>query len=186
MLLAIIEYQSSKKLKTVILQASARSNGNTQKIAQLLAAEINADIIILNEYDIAAYDYEHSHTDDDFLKVMRQIVSYDRIIMATPVYWYSMSAQLKIFLDRITDCLKIEKDLGRLLKGKSLAALSCGSDDYEVLGFFEPFKLSAEYLHMSYIGDIHTWIEQEVSELVMDKIKSFALQIANHAGQSTQ
>ncbi|MCP4458779.1 MAG: NAD(P)H-dependent oxidoreductase [Cytophagales bacterium] len=38
--------------------------------------------------------------------------------MATPVYWYSMSGIMKVFLDRIYDVLTIEKELGRKLHGK--------------------------------------------------------------------
>lgn len=92
---------------------------------------------------------------------MKKISEYDRLIFVTPVYWYSMSGIMKNFFDRITDCLIVEKELGRKLRGKSMGAISCGSDDSQTLGFFEPFRKSAEYLGMQYIGDVHTWIDRE-------------------------
>ena len=55
-----------------------------------------------------------------------------------------------------------------------MAAVSCGSDDIETEGFFVPFKNSAEYLGMQYLGNVHTWIENEAPEQeVLTKIKSF-------------
>ena len=35
------------------------------------------------------------------------------IIFVTPVYWYAMSGRMKVFFDRWTDLLKIDKDTGR-------------------------------------------------------------------------
>ena len=91
------------------------------------------------------------------------------------VYWYSMSGLMKAFFDRITDCLKIEKETGRKLRGKYMAAISCGSDDNEVEGFFVPFQKSADYLGMTYVGNIHTWIESNhPPEIVWNLISEFA------------
>lgn len=88
-----------------------------------------------------------------------------------------MSGLLKNFLDRITDCLKSEKETGRKLRGKNLVIISCGSEEAEVEGFFVPFQLSAEYLGMNYCGHVHTWIEEDMSEEVKTKINFFAIQL---------
>ena len=54
-----------------------------------------------------------------FLPTIKELNSkYDTWIFVTPVYWYSMSGQMKIFLDRITDLLKWHKDEGRKIRGK--------------------------------------------------------------------
>lgn len=109
---------------------------------------------------------------------MRRIVNYDLIVFATPVYWYSMSGLMKNFFDRITDCLKIEKDLGRQLRGKKAMAIACGSDDHEAKGFFLPFRESSNYLGMTYLGNLHTWIEDESpDEIVLKRIKDFMLSL---------
>ena len=162
-------------MKTLIIQGSSRSTGNTSNIIGLLKEQLHADLIDLRLKNISAYDYEHHNQNDDFLPLMREVVKYDLIILATPVYWYSMSGLMKNFLDRITDCLKIEKETGRKLRGKSLAAIACGSEETVTRGFFEPFRLSAAYLGMEYCGDLHTWIEEvEPTQQVKDSVTTFA------------
>lgn len=58
----------------------------------------------------------------DYLNLMKQILDkYETLILATPVYWYSMSGIMKVFFDRLTDLLTIEKEFGRKLRGKKTA-----------------------------------------------------------------
>lgn len=148
-------------MEILIIQGSARKNGNTNKIVNYIQEKMECDFIDLKGYSISNYDYDSRNKDDDFLPLMREVVEYDLIIFATPIYWYSMSAIMKMFFDRITDCLKIEKETGRKLRGKAMAMVSCGSDEEIKEGFEMPFKESANYLGMTYKGSVHTWIEEE-------------------------
>jgi len=161
-------------MKYIILQGSSRSNGNSNKIAKIIQKKMNADLIDLKKKSINSYNYEHQYHEDDFLEVMRNALKYDTLIFITPVYWFSMSGIMKTFFDRITDCLRVEKDLGRRLRGKNMIAISCGSGEEETEGFFIPFKKSSSYLGMNYLGDLHTWIdENEADTLLIEKIESF-------------
>lgn len=141
---------------TIIILGSSRSNGDTAKAVQILQKNIDCDVVDLNDYDISYYDYEHKNKGDDFLPLMRRIIKdYQNIIVATPVYWYTMSGILKVFFDRTSDLLTIEKDLGRQLRGKHFGAISCcinGNVDDE---FWHPFKKTAGYLGMTYVGNVH-------------------------------
>ena len=144
----------------VIIQGSSRSQGNTSRIVSYICEKTAFDVIDLNTKNIGYFDYKHANQDDDFLPLMRTIVdNYQLIVLVTPVYWYTMSAQMKTFLDRISDCLKIEKHTGRKLRNKYLAAISSSEHNDVPQHFFEPFRLSAEYLGMHYLGDEHAWIE---------------------------
>ena len=165
-------------MKSIILQGSSRSRGNTNQVAKIFAKNLPAEIIDLKLKNINSYSYEHENSGDDFLQTMKQIAEYDTLIFMTPVYWYAMSGLMKNFFDRITDCLKIEKETGRKLKGKNMIAVSCGSDESETIGFFVPFKNSAEYLGMHYLGHIHTWVENgRLEQKVIDKVVVFINQI---------
>ncbi len=161
------------KKDTVVILGSSRSDGDTAKVVQDLQKRIGCDVIDLNEYDISYYDYDHANKDDDFLPLMRTIIQdYQNIIFATPVYWYTMSGILKVFFDRISDLLTIEKDLGRALRGKGFGAISCcirGSIDEE---FWHPFKKTAGYLGMTYLGDVHvdTFNNQQLLEDFANRI----------------
>ncbi len=161
-------------MKIIIIQGSSRSTGNTSVIISALRTHLQADLLDLRTINISPYDYENANRGDDFLPAMRNIVTYDLIILVTPVYWYSMSGLMKNFLDRLTDCLKIEKETGRKLRGKALAVIACGSDNNQTPGFFEPFKLSAAYLGMDYLGSLHTWLVGEPEIEVLNSLSGFA------------
>lgn len=163
--------------KTVIVQGSSRSHGDTSKIVNYITSKNNIDVIDLLTKHITHYDYEHKNANDDFLDVITHIIkNYDTIIFITPVYWYTMSGILKVFFDRISDLLTIRKDLGRKLRGKNMAMLSISNHDDLKKGFSMPFIETAKYLGMPYLGDIHTYIEDDIiSDDVKQKIDAFLI-----------
>lgn len=157
-----------------VILGSSRKNGHTQQIINELQKDVQVTVFNLLDFQIAPYRYDHRH-DDDFLELMEKLMEFDVWLLATPVYWYSMSGEMKIFLDRWTDMLKIRKDLGRAAAGKSLAWLSCGSESEEVPGFEQPFKLTAGYMDMDYAGGCHTWLNGSgIEEEVSTRIHEFA------------
>jgi len=147
----------------LLLQASARSDGNTHQVATKLVAEFNARHLDLLDYVIYPFRYKQEYpTDDDFLRLIEEeVLAHDHIVFASPVYWYSMSGGLKIFFDRLSDLLKSRKDLGRRLRGKRMSVLSVSNDAAVNDSFFDAFRLSAEYLGMEYGGEWHGWVEED-------------------------
>lgn len=144
-------------MKTLIILGSSRKDGDTKKAVDEVVSISGWDLIDLNDYDISYYDYEHKNLNDDYLPLMRKIIeNYDVLIFATPVYWYSMSGIMKVFFDRITNLLDLEKDLGRKLRGRSMAAISCSGGGNLGEHFWLPFSESAGYLGMKYLGNLHT------------------------------
>ena len=138
---------------TVIIQGSSKSNGDTNTILNYLNTSNQFDIIDLNTKNIGHFDYDFKNANDDFLQLMEEIIEkYDTIIFVTPVYWYSMSGILKVFFDRISDLLKTEKDIGRKLRGKSMAMISCSNANDLKEGFSMPFIETANYLGMNYFA----------------------------------
>jgi len=168
------------QVSTVIIQGSSRSAGNTHKVVECISNLFPANIIDLNDYDISYFDYHHANKNDDFIPLMKSIVDqYDTIIFASPVYWYSMSAQMKTFFDRISDLLKIEKPLGRMLRGKRMATISCSGHDDVPDAFYEPYRLSADYLGMTYLGEMHGYVENdEIPIEVQTRLANFASKIS--------
>lgn len=169
-----------RQADTVIILGSANSDGNTRKIVDTLIELLGCDLIDLNEYTIGYFDYDFKNQHDDFIPLMETITArYATLIFATPVYWYSMSAVMKTFFDRISDLLKFRKDLGCQLRGKSVAVLSCSGDNDLAAGFDMPFRESADYLGMLYLGAYHSWVAKgdipkeamEVLELLAKKLK---------------
>jgi len=150
--------------QTTIILGSARSDGHTAQMAQQIAARLGAHIIDLKEYQIEHYDYEHGYKNDDFIALIREsVIKADTLILATPVYWYSMSGRMKVFLDRFTDLLKIEKDLGRQLRGKSLAVFTTSNGGNLGDYFWRPFVETADYLGMKYLTNAH-FLEENIQQ----------------------
>jgi multimeric flavodoxin WrbA len=142
--------------KKVIIVGSSRSDGNTSKIVSKISNQINVDVIDLREYTISYYDYENKNSEDDFLSLMKLIIEkYDTLVFATPVYWYTMSGIMKVFFDRFSDLIRIEKELGRKLRGKNMFVISNSDDDTLDYDFYLPFRLSANYLGITYLGEKH-------------------------------
>lgn len=147
----------------LLLQASARPNGDTYRVAQHLARKLDADHLDLLNYKIHPFNYDQAYPpDDDFLRLIaEEVLSRDQIIFASPVYWYSMSGPMKIFFDRLSDLLKSRKDLGRQLRGKRLSVLSVSNDEAINASFYDAFRLSAEYLGMDYGPVWHGWVAED-------------------------
>ena len=142
--------------RKVIIVGSSRSNGNTSAIAEKIAIDIKADVIDLRTYTISYYDYESNNIADDFLPLIKSVLEkYDTIVFATPVYWYSMSAIMKVFFDRFSDLIKIEKETGRKFRGKSMFVVSNSYDEELDYDFYMPFRLTANYLGINYLGNKH-------------------------------
>jgi len=159
---------------TLIILGSSRNDGNTREIAELVKRKTNSDFINLSDYLINYYEYEDTNREDDFIEIIDKLLQYDQIVFATPVYWYSMSAQLKTFFDRLTDLITIRKDLGRKLNNKNIYLISCSASEVEPLSFDIPFKETSAYLRMNFIAHLHVWKRnEEFSSELSPKIDKF-------------
>ena len=142
--------------KTVIILGSSRKNGNTTKIVDEISKEHGIEVINLSDFNISYYDYESKNREDDFFPLIKGIIeNYDTLIFATPIYWYNMSGIMKVFFDRFSDLIRIEKETGRKLRGKKIGVISNSHDDEIEESFYIPFKKSADYLGMEYLGRAH-------------------------------
>lgn len=165
-------------MKGVVILGSSRSNGNTRKIVDLFIDQTRYDLIDLRDHKIEHFDYDIVKSEDDFIPLFKRIIeNYNLIVFATPVYWYSMSGIMKVFFDRITECLGNEKELGRKLRGMNMAMISCSYRDDRDESFALPFSESASYLGMNYLGDIHTWVDdpKAIKKEVLEKIEALAI-----------
>jgi len=140
----------------VILLGSSRSQGNTAKVASIISKQHDIDVIDLKDFSFSYYDYDNLNKDDDFFPLIKFIIEkYNTVIFATPVYWYNMSGIMKVFFDRFSDLIRIEKETGRKLRGKNMFVISNSHSNNIEDTFYIPFQKSAEYLGMNYKGNLH-------------------------------
>lgn len=164
--------------ETVVILGTSRDDGNTWATVQTVLGGRSVEVVKLSDTQFSTYDYRHRNEDDGFLPLIETIARKSFWILATPVYWYSMSAQLKIFFDRLSDLITIRKDLGRLLRGKSVAVVACGTDETIPDGFEVPFQRTCEYLGMRYVGAFYLPYGKD------DRVSSAHLEEAREVGVS--
>ncbi len=141
----------------IALFSSSRRHGNTGQFLDRVARELNMDVIDLSALRLSPYDYDHRNRDDDFEPLMRQVLSHDRIIFASPVYWYAVSPAMKIFLDRISDFLDLPDLLadGRRLRGKTGYVVCTSICEEPAVEFMGAFVETFRYLGMHFGGAVH-------------------------------
>ncbi|MFV0393840.1 MAG: flavodoxin family protein, partial [Coprobacillaceae bacterium] len=98
--------------KVLIISGSPRKNGNSDILCSQFskgAKEIGHDIetITIRNLDnhpcIACYSCRKTNAcfqKDDMNEVLEKMITADIIVLATPVYFYSMDAQMKMLIDR--------------------------------------------------------------------------------------
>lgn len=164
-------------MKTAIVLGSSRSNGNTSALSLSLVNELNADYFDLNQFVIQPFAYDNNYQ-DDFAGLISRLLDYDRLIFASPMYWYSASGQMKIFFDRLSDLLSFRQEQGRRLRGKEVALIATGNDLVPADCFEQMFALSFNHLGMDYLGMLYCCcqhgfvLEQHqlaITEFIVDK-----------------
>ena len=142
-------------MSILVILGSARAEGHTADLVDVVLAGRSADRIDLNDVDIQQYEYNRPMDRDGFAKVAKAMVAHRLIVFATPVYWYSMSGRMKALFDRFTDLVTVRKDMGRQLRGRGMAVLACGSEAQLPDGFEVPFRETAAYFKMDYRGAVY-------------------------------
>jgi multimeric flavodoxin WrbA len=131
----------NKAAKILALHGSPRKKGNSITLAEQIvkgAESVGAAVekIYLHGKDIspcqACYacqrpDSKGCAIDDEMQPIYKKLIDADSWIIASPVYWFTMSAQTKLFMDRCFALLAYKKDA---FAGKRIAiAMSYGDTD---------------------------------------------------------
>ena len=91
--------------------------------------------------------------EDDVTPVLAKMAKVDVIVMATPLYFFAASAQLKAVMDRMFSLYKWDNDAGTVetpLKGKTLALIASAFEDVGMDALAKPFELTAIYTGMKF------------------------------------
>jgi len=133
--------EQTKKPKVLVVLGSPREKGNSALLAGRIAqgargAGAVVESIFLHGRNIAPCqscyacqrrDSKGCAIDDDMQPIYHKLVDADAWVIASPVYWFTMSAQTKIFMDR---CFALTAYSKAAFKGKRVAiAMSYGDSD---------------------------------------------------------
>lgn len=140
----------------LIINGSHRKDGSTQilkdKFVETIKKEkFNIKELNLAEMNIEYFDYNSKYTDkDEYPTIQKELLKADTIIIATPVYWYSMPAKLKTVFDRFNDMYREGKT--KELEGKNVILMYTHGSDIGKPEFAFPIKDTSDYLKMNYLG----------------------------------
>ena len=117
----------------IILVGSMRKNGNTARLVQSFAdgavQNNNVEIVYVADYNVNpcigcnscfAREGNQCFQDDDMVQIYEKLRNADIVVIASPVYFYGISAQLKAIVDRLHTPMRNTfhiKKLGLLLVG---------------------------------------------------------------------
>lgn len=138
--------------KTLVLFGAVTSQGHTRQVVDEALQGIPHTFVDLGAKRIGYFDPEFKNQGDDFLAVAQLLASHDRIIFATPIYWYAMSGPMKVFFDRLTDLTSHHKELGKSLAGKQVFLVVTGASAHLPPGFEFPFEHTSAFFKMTYGG----------------------------------
>ena len=155
----------------LILKSSPRPKGNSSTLADqvaLGAREAGAEVetVSLHKLNIQpctacdacqrAGGGGHCNINDDMQALYPKLVGVDAIVLASPVYWFTLSAQIKAFIDR---WYALESPQGNPLRGKELGlVLAYGDADAFTSGAVNAIRAVQDmcrYLHIDVVGVVH-------------------------------
>ncbi len=151
--------------KIVVITGSPRKNGNSLAMTDAFIKAAQAKGHTVTRFDAAMKKVGGCRAcetcfktgkacsfDDDFNTVAPAILEADAIVFTTPVYWYSIPAQIKGVMDRIYSFCVGGKDIA----GKECALIACcEEDDLSVMdGVRIPVERSAALLKWKMVGEV--------------------------------
>lgn len=148
----------------LFLIASARVEGNSEWLAREAARHLSDGCmqhwIRLNDLGLPPFqDRRHGEGYGPPTGIERELfdatLAATDIVMVAPLYWYSLPASAKLYLDYWSAWLRAKDvDFRATMAGKRLAAVSVFSDDDERLmaPLTETLRLSADYMAMRWAG----------------------------------
>jgi multimeric flavodoxin WrbA len=181
-------------VKIVAIVGSPRLNGNTTYLVDEALKEasrhgIETEKIILNSLDLRPCQ---NHPDcasrtscaweDDAAKVLDSFTSADGVILSSPVYYYNVSAQMKIFIDR-TIFLR-RHNIAPKAKSIGLIAVGSSSGIDDAIGALKRFIASVGGLSpdeaLCVVGHARGAGEIKGNEAVVNQARELGTKMAAH------
>ena len=159
-----------KKQKIVIVKGSPRKKGNSCVLADSLANGAKDNDADVKEFFLHDMNIQPCNAcnvcinqskkgcviDDDMQEIYVSLRSADSIVIASPIYWFNMSAQTKLFIDRLYGLVEPNR---QALKGKKIGIILTYGDSNQhssgAINAINSFEDTFRYIGASISGIIH-------------------------------
>lgn len=137
--------------------------GNTEWLARQAAAALPAEVtqtwVHLNEVHLPDF-VDHRHDVGTYpmpegpaLELLNQTLAADELVLVAPVYWYSLPAKLKLYLDHFSAWMRVPGlDFKARMATKRLWLVSTSGDRTKAQPTIDSVRLCAEFLGMGWQG----------------------------------
>ncbi|WP_249869422.1 flavodoxin family protein [Oceanobacillus saliphilus] len=149
-------------MKIIVFHGSTRVNGNTEYLTYQAVPKEKGTHIYLRDYNVRPIiDQRHDETGfavikDDLKGLIDQMLSHDVIVFSTPIYWYSMSGPMKIFIDRWSQILRDSSytHFREELSKKKVYLVAVGGDTPTIKGLplVQQFNYICQFYNMAFGG----------------------------------
>ena len=155
--------------KILIISGSPKKDGNTETLIKWFREGAELSGAVIEQARISSLKIRSSGcmscrqcqknkeygcvVKDDISGLLLKMIDADVIVMGTPLYFFSASAQIKILIDRMFSLFKWDNKAGTMeaaLKGKALVLLASAFEDVGLKDLEIPFKLTADYTSMKF------------------------------------
>jgi multimeric flavodoxin WrbA len=187
--------------KILALAGSPRFKGNTSFLLDRIvagASEQGAGVEIIHVaekkikgclscYKCQADPEFRCSLEDDMQKIHKKIIDADELLLATPVYWFGPTAQLKLVIDRLFCLVKFDESQGYYgpLQGKGLSLVMTAQGDpfYGADLVAQMVQRMGFYCNMLLRGTVGAYQIQDVEQirrnsLLLEEARTFGAQLA--------
>lgn len=155
--------------RILVLLASTRADGNAELMARAAVAALPEGTEVrwlrLAGLDLPPFaDIRHEGSghypapDGDLGRALQDTLWATELLVATPLYWYSLPAPLKLYLDHWSAFLRVPGlDFKPRMAGKAmfvLCATSSGDEPPLAAPLLDALRFSADYLQMRWGGAV--------------------------------
>jgi multimeric flavodoxin WrbA len=162
-------------MNVLAISSSPRRNGNSCLLAEAVldgARDVGhtVELVYLDDYlksflrdcrQCRDTDGQCTIKDKFGTLLHEKFLSADAVVLATPLYWYGMSGQLKTFFDRIFCYIAASSpDAAQIvdrLCGKRIALVLSSEESYvgAPLGVLHQIQEYSRYTHSAFVGVVH-------------------------------
>jgi len=153
-------------MKMIALMGSPRKRGNTELLvdAFIEGAESKGAVVEkvrVHDLEIggcraclACHKTGKCHQKDDMIDLYDRLLEAEVWVIATPVYWWGPTSQIKAVIDRFYSLCYGEHP--RVIKGKKMVLITACADDVKIATpyLYGMLRESFKFLQMEWAGDI--------------------------------
>ncbi len=157
-------------MKVLAIHASPRKNGNTERLLDRVIEGLQKENGTVEKISLIECPVQpitecpddpdecgcSGQQNDYYSLLIQKFLESDCLILASPTYWYSVSAQLKAFIDRWSCSQRHIPEFMEQIRGKKVAVVTVHAEEDPTVTkyLFGQLKQTFQYLGLDFVGKV--------------------------------